>query len=334
MAEAFHRFADDYWSAKEWREMPEAARRVRRALGREPLVDRRHLLPPLALPATPKPLPPGPRPGTSLLVDIAAPDPIHRDALQLAFTDRSLVVRLDGAALWGFVSGDWLPLTHTSLGKAQEYRAVTLAWERTNLPGGSLSDVAAVVERHHETARWLAEALGAAVTRTENPNEAARKTGQLVGLKQRFARSVELRWQATGSPLSARTLWRTAYALGFGWGHLDLFYWPAATPVLTLANLGKPGYFLPERVIEGETLPGVILSFELPTCPVPLEAFDRMALALAAFQELLGGRATDSAGTPLDSERLDAEREAVADAVAQMHAAGIPPGSPEALSFF
>ena len=336
MAEPLHRFADDYWAQSEWKQMPEAARRIRRALGPEPLRDQRHRVPALVVAPQAKSLPPGPRPGTSLLIDIAAEEPLHRDLIQLALADRLLVECLEGVALWGFSQGEWFPLTRAPLRQAQTYHALTLAWERTSLPGSSLQEVTESAARCVTAAQALSHYLGARITRSEEPREAAQKTAQLVRLKQRFAHSVELRWLATNTPLSAGALWRTVYALGFGWGHLDLFYWPAAPqhPLFTLANLGKPGYFLPERVIEGEAVAGVTLSFELPACPAPRETFERMALALAAFGELLGGCATDSRGQELDGERLDAERSALADAVEQLQEAGIVPGSPEALSFF
>ena len=126
------------------------------------------------------------------------------------------------------------------------------------------------------------------------------------------------------------------HGLGFGWGHLDLIHWPAAPQrgLFTLTSAGKPGYFLPERAAEGETVPGLILSFELPSCPAPLATFDAMALALAHFRETLGGRPTDSGNRELDTERLEAERESVAGAVAQLQQAGITPGSREALALF
>lgn len=332
MAEAAHRFAGDYWIRSEWREMPDTARRVRLALGPEPVVPRPHLMPTVTIPPPPKPLPPGPHPGTSLLADLAAPEPITREVLELALTD----LDFGGGTLWGFQHGEWLPLSRERGLPRPSYQALTLAWDLLALPGGSLAELSSAGSQALAIAHTLAERLGVHVTRSDSPPEAARRAASLVLLKQRFARSVELRLLAPGTPFFSRPVWRAAYSLGFGWGHLDLLHWPAVPqrPLITLTSLGKPGYFLPERAAEGESLPGLALSFELPACPAPLETFDAMALALASLREQLGGRPTDSTGRELDSERLEAERTQIAAAVAQLEAAGIKTGSAEALIFF
>ena len=332
MTEPAHRFEGDYWTRSEWREMPETARRVQRALGAEPIVVLPHLMPAVALPPAPKPLPPGPHPGTCLLADIADTEPLTREALARAL--RGLDPR--GGALWGFQHGAWLPLTLETVHQRPACQALTLAWELLALPGGSLPELAGAAAHALEAAHTLAARLGATVTREESPVLAARRAGSLVLLKQRFARSVELRLVASSTPFPSRAVWRTAYGLGFGWGHLDLMHWPAAPQraLFTLTSAGKPAYFLPERAAEGESIPGLALSFELPSCPAPLATFDAMALALAHFRETLGGSPIDSEGRELDAERLDAERESVALAAAQLEQAGILPGSREALELF
>ena len=332
MTEPAHQFEGDYWTRSEWREMPDTARRVRLALGTEPIVVLPHLMPAVALPPAPKPLSFGPQPGTCLLADIADTQPIAHEALVLALRGIDLMT----GTLWGFQHGAWLLLTPETVRQRPTYQALTLAWELLELPGSSLAELAAFAAHALGAAHTLAERLGAAVTREEAPVEAARRAASLVLLKARFARSVELRLLALGTPFPSRRVWRAAYGLGFGWGHLDLLHWPAAPQraLFTLTSAGKPSYFLPERAAEGESIPGIILSFELPSCPAPLPTFDAMALALAHFREQLGGHPTDERGRELDLERLDAERESVAAAVTQLEAAGITPGSHEALGLF
>lgn len=332
MTEAFHRFDGDYWTRSEWREMPDTARRVRLALGSAPLATALHVMPSVPLPPAPKPLPYGPHPGTSALIDIADTQPLASELLALVVPQVDLL----GGVLWGFFNGAWYRLAPGSLSQCPAYQALTLAWELLELSGDSLTELATTASHNLLAAHTLAVRLGARVTREEAPAEVARRAAALVLLKQRFARSVELRLLALGTPFSSRAVWRMAYGLGFGWGHLDLIHWPAAPQraLFTLTSAGKPGYFLPERAAEGETLPGLILSYELPSCPAPLETFDAMALALAHFREVLGGRPTDRHGIELDMERLEAERESVAAAVAQLQQAGITPGSREALALF
>jgi FtsZ-interacting cell division protein ZipA len=127
------------------------------------------------------------------------------------------------------------------------------------------------------------------------------------------------------------------YALGFVWGPMDLFYWYDAseqTRLLTISRLGQPGTFLPERAEEGEGIPGLVFSFELPACPAPVTVFERMAIALAHLREPLHGRPVTRDGKELDSDRLQDMRDEVAHAEQELKALGLAPGSPQAKAFF
>jgi hypothetical protein len=185
----------------------------------------------------------------------------------------------------------------------------------------------------------IASLLGRTATLDEDPESASRRAARLQSLRARFGRSVEMRLAPAGRPFPARAVWRSAYALGLVWGNLDLFHWIAlgawqGSPLFTLSGLGQPGFFLPERAVEGEGVNGIALGFELPRSPAPLEVYDRMGVALAFLRQKLGGHPTTRDGRELDGDRLEDERETLKEMVADMARAGIAPGSPEADRLF
>ena len=308
------------------------SRRVASALGPEPLDDARHLLAPIVIPASADPVPAGPRPGTEFVVDAAGPDPGGADMLRRALQPAGFGV----PRFWVRMANAWMPLD----GVAPDARvpAVTIAWELSSL----LAEGDAAVHELSAYVETVGEALaplGWSAMPHETPARAAERSAGFVALRLRFARSVEMRLVPTGRRFPAREVWRAAYALGLMWGDLKLFHWwnPGGVPpraLFTLSAVGQLSAFLPERLEEGETVAGLVLSFELPGNPVPLATFDRMAVALGYLGQKLGGRPMSSDGFELDHERLYDERDALEDAVAAMRAAGIPPGSPDAAAFF
>lgn len=156
-------------------------------------------------------------------------------------------------------------------------------------------------------------------------------------LRRRHARAITLTLVATRRPYPARDVWRAALSMGFRWGNLDLFHWTddrSGETLFTLHALGGDAGFLPERAAEGGTLPGIVLALEVPYCPDPPAVFDRMALALAALRERLGGVPRTDDGQVLDVERLEAQRREVEDAVLSLERNGVPPGSETARRLF
>ena len=308
------------------------SRRVASALGPEPLDDARHLLAPIVVPASADPVPAGPRPGTEFLVDAAGTDAVGAETLRRVFQPAGLGV----PRFWVRMSNVWKPLD----GLAPDTRvpAVTIAWELSSL----LAEGDAAVDELSAYVATFGKALaplGWSAVARETPARAAERSAGLVALRLRFARSVEMRLMPTGRRFAAREVWRAAYALGVTWGDMNLFHWhnPGGVPpraLFTLSAVGQLSAFLPERVEEGETVAGLVLSFELPGNPAPLATFDRMAVALGYLGQKLGGRPMSSDGSELDHERLYEERDALEDAVAAMRAAGIPPGSPDSAAFF
>lgn len=170
----------------------------------------------------------------------------------------------------------------------------------------------------------------------ESPVESRLAPSERDRLRRRFARAVELPL-AAHRPFPARDIWRAALSLGFVWGNLDLFHFRDADSgdsLFTLHGLGGSGAFLPERAAEGAAVAGVVLALEVPLSPDPVAVFDRMALALAALRERLGGRPVARDGSELDGQGLDALRAEVEDAVAVLTIAGVRPGSPAARQAF
>ena len=343
---ALHRHGGDLFTPTDWPDAPPVARRVSLALGRDPIASARHLLAPIVLPDKVAGITAdGPQPATQLVIDLPPSiESIRHISNLTAQKFFTYVFPPAKRAGLGFVRF-WATTSTGGIWQAVETLApdtvlggtIALCWELTALPA---SDEAALAHEIDELLGIVGERT-AFMSRFPAPRtslaETVDRAGRLIALQTRFARSVEMRLLPTGRRFGARDVWRAAYALGLEWGDFDLFHWRNATPprsLFTLAATGQPGYFLPERAAEGETIPGLILSFELPSNPAPLETFDRMAVALAYLRQTLGGRPTAPDGAEYDSERLDTDRDSLARAVAEMTHLGLAPGSDAAVRFF
>ena len=319
---------------------PQHTRLVQTALGMEPLTNARHLLQPVPLPPFRPPLLPGPRTQTNFVIDLEGPFPVAAEVVHALldslrggdtgwfrvwakFAERSS----KSSGVWH--TGDAIPNTGPLL-------AVALSWELTGLLFEGI-EAARELGGYAASVQGRFAPLGVIIVPRETPATAAERATRLLAIKERFARSVEMRLLTSGRAFPARSVWRAAYALGLTWGDMDLFHWhepSAGLRLFTLSSLGQPGYFLPERAAEGEGVPGLLLSFELPLCPAPLPTYDRMAIALSFLSENLGGRPASADGREFDADALYDQRDALEEADRLLRAAGLPPGSPEAQAFF
>jgi hypothetical protein len=332
-----HRFDGEYYTQTEWPQMPDARTRVRRALGSEPLEDARHLLKPIPH-AIAAPFTSGPQPATELCVDIVGETPVQRDALLIALESGHWHERMGAFSLWGAMRPGW-PYVRILPGAKipNQMQVLTICWPLAEMPGDSLTEMIQEVERLHFAAQDLALLFDRKARFPEPSRETSLRAATLIGLKGRFARSLQMCLVPTSRPYPAQSVWRAAYSLGMTWGNLDLFHWhdPAQhTPLFTLSALGDEGYFLPERVLEGGSIPGLSLSFDLPTCPVPLAVYDHLAIALLYLRDKLGGKAQTATGQELDGEGLEESRGGLEFLVREMETAGIAPGSPDAARLF
>lgn len=347
--DTFHRFGDDYLRAAEWGDAaPDYLRRVVLAMGTEPLPDARHLLAPVPLPVsapTPSSAPGGPDETTSFIIEASGQQAVLLLAL-LEILNTEARAALHFPLLWGrtpvTAAGDpvWFPLPYSPLDALPDadltLSGIAFSWALTQFVSQGPEAVREIA-LYRRTVETRFAPLGWRVTLRETPEAAVARAARLNRIKARFARPVEMRLIPQGRPFPSRHVWRAAYALGMTWGEMDLFHWSGGQNgrrLFTLSSTGQPGYFLPERAAEGEGVPGISLGFELPTAPAPLETFDRMAIALDYLRHHLGGRPIAANGTELDGERLDADRESLQEAVAQMVGSGIAPGSPEAARYF
>jgi hypothetical protein len=347
--DTFHRFGDDYLTAEELeKSAPDIVKRVVLALGPEPLEDARHLLaavPPHSAFATQDVSAPAPDESASFVIEVSGVNPISLlTALEVLNTDARAA--LNFPRLWGRTPGrsiaeaPWFPLPYSALDALPDadlpLGAAAFSWTLSHFVLQGREAIRELDRYRNEIEKRFAP-LGWSVVLRETPEAAAARAARLNRVKARFARPVEMRLIPHGRPFPSRQVWRFAYALGLTWGDMDLFHWHdplSGARLFTLSSLGQPGYFLPERAAEGEGIPGLSLGFELPTAPAPLETFDRMAVALDYLRHQLGGRPTASDGAELDGERLDGDRDYLQEAVAQLSASGITPGSPEAARYF
>ncbi len=319
------------------RKRAETARRVRAALGPEPLDDAGHLLPPLLL-APPAPILPGPRPATQFVVDLLGTNAVTAERLAALLTARARA-GLDFPKVWGRPAGrdEW-----TRPGDAPPdalFGTLALCWDLTGpgLPSDEATELAHDLGARFTGAARLATDLGRTAEARELPEAAARRAQRLADLRERFGRSIEMRLLPEGRAFPARAVWRAACALGLRWGDHDLFHGYDASGqmrLFALSALGAPGCFLPEHATEGAGVAGIGLSFDLPVSPAPAAVFDRMALALAFLRQKLGGRPVTAWGADLDADRLEAERDALEEMVSEMARANLAPGSPEAAALF
>lgn len=318
-------------------------RRIRHALGPDPLNDARYLLPPLAegglsFNAADEEDPDSPRPATQFVVDLVGQTAaVSRDAVAAVFPPATRAT-MDFPLIVGRLVRTRLWVSLASANENARFAEVALCWDLASLLAGDVAETARDLARFVIEAGRAAPLLGrAAAVPREPPSAAARRAAPLRALKERFARSVELRLLPVGAPFPARRVWRAAYALGLEWGKGDLLHWHEARTqqrLFTLSALGAHGTFVPERAAEGEAVSGLALGFELPFSPDPVGVFDRVAVALAFLRETLGGRPALASNDELDGDRLDVLRGEITEMISEMVRAGIAPGSPAAARFF
>ncbi len=319
------------------RERAQIARRVRAALGPEPLDDGGHFLAPFSLPPVPAPPPLGPQPATQFVVDLLGANAVTGERVAALLTAKART-DLGFPKVWGRTPGgdEWTRFADAL--PDDLFGTLALCWDLTG-PGllSDGSELARDLGARFARAARLATDLGRTADPRESPEAGAARAARLADLRERFGRSVEMRLVPASRPFPARQVWRAAHSLGLRWGEQDLFHWYDATGrtrLFTLSGLGAPGYLLPEHAAEGGSVAGLGLSFDLPASPTPVAVFDRMALALAFLRQKLGGRPVTNWGADLDADRLEAERDSLEEVVAEMARANIAPGSPEAARLF
>lgn len=314
-------------------------RRIRHALGPGPLDDARYLLPPLALEEispVAKEDPDAPRPATQFVVDLAGQVAVSRDAVAAVFPPPTRAA-MDFPTIVGRLVRTPLWVTLANANENARFAEVALCWDLASLLAGDTAETARDLARFVIEAGRAAPLIGRTAAGREAPHHAAQRAAPLRALKERFARSVELRLLPVGAPFPARRVWRAAYALGLEWGKGDLLHWHEARTqqrLFTLSALGAHGTFVPERAAEGEAVSGLALGFELPFSPDPVGVFDRVAVALAFLRETLGGRPALASNDELDGDRLDELRSEITEMISEMVRAGIAPGSLAAARFF
>ncbi|MES2459298.1 MAG: cell division protein ZipA C-terminal FtsZ-binding domain-containing protein [Armatimonadota bacterium] len=349
--DTFHRFGDDYFAVEaRGKSAPDLVKRVVLALGSEPLENAQHLLTPIPAPVSSAPQNAAStsnslEQSTSFIVEVSGQYPLSLLAVLETLTPEARAA-LGFPRLWARVPGPdlgeppWFPLPYFASDALPDadlpIGAVAFSWALSQLILQG-RDAIRELDQHRREIEKRFSLLGWNSAPGEAPEAAVARAARLNRIKARFARPIEMRLMPPGRPFPSRQVWRTAYALGLTWGEMDLFHWEdprSGHRIFTLSSLGQPGYFLPERAVEGEGIHGLSLGFELPTAPDPLETFDRMAIALGYLHRQLGGRPTASDGAELDAERLYGDRMSLEEAIGEMVKAGIAPGSAEAARYF
>ena len=334
MADSFHRFDGEWVSAAEWVQMPERSARIRLALGEDPVEDFSHRLPRLSLPERASLKPPAPNPDGAFVVELAGSAPLARVALLYALENERLCESLAGASFWGKTWDSWQRIDPETGGPCAEYQSIALAWPLATVHGDGLGEVAEALGRRLSGAGALGQVFGVRPLAWDKPADAASRALRLRSLGTALTKHIEVTLRSASAPFSSRRVWRELVGLGLFWGNLDLFHAfdsAGETPLFSVSAIGVRSDFSPERAAEGETLDGLALGFEVASSAAPLAVFESIVLALAFLRERLGG--TPSIGNQrLDADRLDRVRDDLEATCAMLTAAGIAPGSPDALA--
>ena len=338
----FHRHDNSYFSTEEWNSASSVDQRVARVLGTAPLSDMRHLLLPIPISSAEtvgKNIEGNP---TSADFAIRFLPTMPRTVSEVyRFFAPEVRATLDFPRVLLHLpsrSGDdvrVIPLDDAP--ENARVRAVTLLWSLLDLISiGNERDAVADLRRFIVESGKIGTDAQMTVTALQDPTQTAHRAVTIRSLLHKANRQTQMRLLPVSGSFASKKVWRAVYSLGLVWGNMDLFHWNASTDTsqFRILSAGNPPYFLPERAVEGERVPGLILEYDLPRSSNPLAVFDRMAIALSYLRSVLGGYPIIPSGAELDAERLDEERGALENAIQAMTNAGIAPGSETARRFF
>jgi hypothetical protein len=307
-------------------------------VGMTPSEDASHLLPPLNVPPEPPARDYGPRPWLEFILDLVGPEPCPRSQLLSLLTDRVLE-DLGGPELYGKPVGEEAWTFVRAAGVPEEFAELALAWNLA--PREGEAPTLRELRRYRDDLTRRMRPLNRKPRPRESPEAAAERSVDLVRLREHWDVGVAL---VLRSPwlrrYDTRDLWDAAYSLGMKWGALELFHWhnqpglPGDERLFSLWSVEEPGYFTPEWIAAGMTVPEVALGFSIPRSPEPLGVFDRMVAAARYMQSRLGGKLLVGPVAIASERTLRLWRCRVHTAATELTAAGFPPGSARAMQLF
>jgi cell division protein ZipA len=331
--------AQEFRLGRLWPVIPaERVERAEQIVGMTPSEDASHLLPPLGLtPAAPA-REYGPRPWLEFILDLVGPEPCPRVPL-LSLLNERVLADMGGPELYGKPVGeeDWTFVR--APGVPDEFSELALGWNMA--PREGEAPTARELRRFRDDLSRLLRPLNRRPRPREATEAAVERGDELVRLREQWDVGVAL---VLRSPwlrrYDTRVLWDAAYSLGMKWGALELFHWhnqpglPGDERLFSLWSVEEPGYFNPEWVAAGMTVPEFALGYSIPRSPDPLGVFDRMVTAARYFQGRLGGKLLVGQVAIASERTLRLWRCRVQTALTELTAAGFPPGSSRAMQLF
>lgn len=171
---------------------------------------------------------------------------------------------------------------------------------------------------------------------TESIEDAIQKAKGLVRLYRQFNNYAILILQSNNQ-FNGIEMWDALQSAGLRWGDGDLFHWNNEKDYghdqhFSVWTATEPGYFLPEKVRDGNMNPqNIVFGFSIPRSADPKNIFDIMINVAKYCQNRLGGQILDRNTQPFDEEK---EKQALEELLKRMEAEGIKAGSNKALRMF
>lgn len=170
----------------------------------------------------------------------------------------------------------------------------------------------------------------------ESVASAAERADKLMTLAKTYDREAVIVLQGD-KPFNGMDVWDMLQSLGLEWGDGDLFHWNNETGYgagehFSVVTATPPGYFLPEDIKSGEMNPeNLVFSFSVPRSADAVNIFSVMTDAVQYAQKRLGGKILNGDGEVFNKQK---EIQDLTQFVGRMKAAGVEPGSDQALRMF
>lgn len=212
---------------------------------------------------------------------------------------------------------------------ALAYDSIAFAWDLISEKGSLSSKNASELWKRAEQ---VAKTLSRRAIPLPPPDQVDSAVINLQQIKDAFDIGIDLALDAPfNTPLDTAAAVETAYAIGFRLGGSGLLEWKQqGWPEALLTILPADG----EDIPIGGGLSGLTLGYSFATCPAPDGVLERLLTASKAIASACGAQVIDSDGRLLSPDIETEMRANLNAALDSFEAAGLKPGTPEAMRLF